>query len=859
MKKIKLKRWMTFNPAVVVVAVAVVVLVSLSAFFAREYFFKQVEQNIVQDTRNVSAELESKILYAKSSVKLLANSVSAKMDGPELKNPHATLMSKIDGTPFSKVEFTNENGVNYSQDEDPYDASDNESFQRGMLGETGIWVNYNPKISSEAQVNVYTPLYYGDSVVGVVSGILGGNTDIASLMNYYKIYGESIVGLVCDKHMNIVASNIVSDDYGKSFEMRAQDFFPPEIYEKFKRNAVLDEPTPFRISSVYGTSVACIFRAGGIDGFVVLMVPYHVLGGVTRALVIQAIIAIFVVLLFFLIYMRSLYQVNRRLRDEMEGKHLNVINALTESYGSAFVIDMNTGYGESYAIDSTLLRHMQDALDKNSHYDQLMPLYVNQMVIPEDRPQFDKVLSLERLGHEFLKHNRFEFIYRVFRGNEYHYIQAHFVKPSKDRNEIVIGFKMVDESMNAELEKRKELNDQRTALAKALERARKADKAKSNFMFNLSHDIRTPMNAVLGYEALAKKYLLRLNLSDAEISVLNHYFDGIQTAGSFLLDMINSVLNLARIESGYEKIEEMPILTAELSGNLVSTFELAAQQKSIMLQVSRNIRPRYIYCDKVKIQKILLNIVGNAIKYTRAQGLVRISLRDLPHETPGMCYIEMVVEDTGVGISEDFLPNVFNDFEREQTPLTRGIGGTGLGLSIVKKLVDLMHGTINITSRVGEGTRVVVVTPHRIVNESVSKGPETLVSRRDQFVGKRILLADDDPVTCEIVSDMIKSVGAEIICVGNGNECFRKIDMSPAGSFDAVLMDLKMPRGDGFETTVRIRKMDDERKANIPIVALSASAFDEEKQAALDVGMNGHIAKPINFAELIEMLSRLFV
>ena len=858
MKKIKLKRWMTLNPAVVVVAIAVVVLVFLYAFFAREYFFKQVEQNIVQDTWNVSAELESKILHAKSSVKLLSYSVSSKMDGPELKNPHAILSSKLAEMPFSKVEFISGNGVDFSQDEDPYDASDNEPFQRGMLGEMGIWVNYNPKVSSEAQVNVYTPLYYGDSIVGVVSGILGGNTDIASLMNYYKIYEEPIVGLVCDKHMNIVASNIISDDYGKSFEMRAQDFFPPEIYEKFRKNAVLDEPTPFRISSVYGTSVACIYRVGGIDGFVVLMVPYHVLGGVTRALIIQSIIAIFVVLLFFLFYMRSLYLVNRRLRDETEGKHLNVINALTESYGTAFIVDMNTGLGECYSIDDTLLSYMHDAFEKNLHYDQLVPLYVNQMVIAEDRPQFDKVLSLERLKHELLKHSRFEFIYRVFRGNEYHYIQAHFVKPSKDRNEIVVGFKMVDESMNAEIEKRKELNDQRMALAKALERARKADKAKSNFMFNMSHDIRTPMNAVLGYEALAKKYLLTMNMSDTDVAVLNHYFDGIQTAGSFLLDMINSVLNLARIESGYERIEESPVLTAELSGNLVSTFELAAQQKSIMLQVSRNIKPRYIYCDKVKIQKVLLNIVGNAIKYTRSQGLVRISLRDLPHETPGMCYIEMVVEDTGVGISEEFLPNVFNAFEREQTPLTRGIGGTGLGLSIVKKLVDLMHGTINITSRVGEGTRVVVVTPHRLATESEPTVKDNPSSARDKFVGKRFLLADDDPVTCEIVSDMIKSVGAEIVCVGSGNECYRRIDMSPAGSFDAVLMDLKMPRGDGFETTARIRKMDDDRKANIIIVALSASAFDEEKQSALDIGMNGHIAKPINFAELIDTLSRLF-
>ena len=321
--------------------------------------------------------------------------------------------------------------------------------------------------------------------------------------------------------------------------------------------------------------------------------------------------------------------------------------------------------------------------------------------------------------------------------------------------------------------------------------------------------------------------------------------------------MINSVLSITSIESGYEKLEESPVLTAALSEDLVTTFEQSARQKNIMLQISRNVKARCVYVDKVKYHQILMNVVSNAIKYTRSGGLVRISMRDLPHEKPDMCNLEMVVEDTGVGISEEFMPRVFDVFEREQSALTRGIDGTGLGLSIVKKLVDLMHGTINITSRVGEGTRVVVVTPHRLAEEDPVVDSVDIQSYKGLLAGKQILMADDDPQACEIVSKLLRSTGAEIVCVENGNECYRKLDMSPSGSFDVILMDLKMPRGNGFETTSLIRKMENPRKAKTPIIAISASAFEEEKKNAFDAGVDGHIAKPIDFTELLNLIVSL--
>jgi signal transduction histidine kinase len=856
MKKIKLKRLMPLNPAIIVVAVAVVVLVVVYALGAREFYFNQIEEAVTQETQRLSLDLGKTLNFGKSSIKLVSQSVSKKMDGPELRRPESVFLSMKDDVPFSKIEYIRKDGLKLSYDDEPVDVSESEFFRQGILGKSGIWIDYTGKKFGEARINIYTPLYYGDSVIGVITGILGGKKDISPMLRY-TVNGEQTIGLLCDRELTLVASNVVDSDYGESFEIRAQKFFPQEIVNVIKKNAMLKEPKAFRVTTEFGSSIVCIMSINEVGWFVVQMVPYHVLANVTKVVAIKAVLALFFVVLFFAIYFHSIFRTNRRLRNEMEGKHLNVINALTDFYGSAFVIDSRTGQSECYSIDPMASHYMQDAFEKAPHYDQLASLYVNRIVLLEDRPLFDKVVTLDRLNREFMKRDRFEFIYRISKDGVIHYMQIHYVKPSKDRPEIVMGIKLIDESMNAELEKRKELNEQRVALVKALDRAQRADKAKSNFLFSISHDIRTPMNAVLGYDTLAQRYIQNLNLTDSETSLLNYYLGNIQSAGKLLLDMINSVLSLTSIESGYDKLEETPVLTAALTEDLVTTFEQTARQKNIMLQIARNIKARCIYVDKVKFHQILMNVVSNAIKYTRGGGLVRISMRDLPHENPEMCNIEMVVEDTGVGISEEFLPRVFGAFEREQSALTRGIDGTGLGLSIVKKLVDMMHGTVNITSRVGEGTRVVVVTPHRIAEDDpVQALPEVQPFKRN-LSGKSILMADDDPQSCEIVSNLLTSLGAEIVCVENGNECYRQVDRSPAGSFDLILMDLKMPRGDGFETTALIRKLENPRKSRLPIIALSASAFDEEKKAAFEAGVNGHVAKPIDFAELLDSIAKL--
>lgn len=844
------------SPAVVVMAVAVVVVICLYSFFSRVYFIKQVETTMSQNAESVSSEIETNMRYAQSSIKLISHLAARQMNGPILKNQDAFFLSKLAETPFSKIEYVRGDGWNTAYGDSSFDASDREYFQRGIRGETGIWIDYRPMYASEAQVTVYTPLLYRDSVVGVLVGIFGGNTEIRSMMDY-KLFGELVVTVVCDRHMRIISSNIDDDVYGISFEKKSQDFMPPRVLEIFKKNAVVGTPTAFSFSTDYGNSVAGITRVSDTGWLVIQMVPFHILKEFSWKNNSRAIAAILLVALFFILYLHSVYRTNRRLQSENEGRHLNIINALTESYGSAFGVNLDTGKIVAYRVHPTIDQLMQEIVGQEIQYDSLMSLYQKRMVLSEDRSIFERVASLETLRREFMKHERFEITYRVFAKNEMHYLQAHFVKPSRTRSEFVMGFKVIDDTMSAELEKRKALNDQRMELVKALEKARQADKAKSKFLFNMSHDIRTPMNAVLGYEALAKKTLLNMNLSKEEMGTVGRYLDNIHNAGVLLLDLINSVLNMARIESGVETLNVTPIYTLEMTNWIVATFEQAALQKNILLQVSRNFKNQYVYADKLKVQQILLNVVSNSIKFTREHGLVRISFRDYPYETPGMCNVEIVVEDTGVGISEEFLPRIFGEFEREQTALTRNVGGTGLGLSIVKKLVDLMHGSVKVTSRVGEGTRVVILLPLKTAQEESLPKKVSSENSRVNLAGKCVLLVDDDPMTCEIVGEMLKDLGLMVVCVETGAECVQKIDYSSTGSFDVVLMDLRLPGMDGFETARMIRRLDNPQNANIPIFALTANVFDEDRLRANKAGMNGLIAKPVDSVELFNKLCQV--
>ena len=390
------------------------------------------------------------------------------------------------------------------------------------------------------------------------------------------------------------------------------------------------------------------------------------------------------------------------------------------------------------------------------------------------------------------------------------------------------------------------------AVTKAqLEIANAANAAKSAFLFNMSHDIRTPMNAIIGFTDLLKKHL-----DDRELA--RDYIGKIETANEFLLSLINNVPEMARIESGKVTLDETACNVHEVWASFSALFDAQMQEKGITFISDIRIAHPNVFVDKTKIREILLNIVSNAVKYTPAGGMISMSMTELPSERPGIAVYQSVIEDSEIGMSAEFLPHILEEFTRERTSTESRVAGTGLGMPIVKKIVDLMQGTIAVESELGKGTRFTLTLPHRIADATDDglNGELSEYSLED-FAGKRILLAEDNELNAEIAMTILKEEGLLVDCAADGVICVDMIERAAPDFYDLVLMDIQMPNMDGYKTTQLIRRLSDQRKANVPIIAMTANAFEEDRKMAFAVGMNGHIAKPIQPEILKNTLGRL--
>ena len=381
--------------------------------------------------------------------------------------------------------------------------------------------------------------------------------------------------------------------------------------------------------------------------------------------------------------------------------------------------------------------------------------------------------------------------------------------------------------------------------------AQEASEAKTRFLFNMSHDIRTPMNAIMGFTEL-----LNRNLDDQEKA--RGYLRKIQNASSLLLTIINQVLEMARIESGTVTLKLEATDLSALFHSVNTVFEADIQKKNIQYSEDAHVPHKFAYCDKTKLEEIYLNIVSNAIKYTPDGHAIRVEIHELPSEDKKKACYRFTCEDSGIGMSADYLPHIFDEFSREHTTTENKVVGTGLGLPIVKSLIEQMGGTIQVESTQGVGTKFTVdLTLTLAPREEVYSSPEALAeAEHAKLRGRRILLAEDNELNAEIAIALLGEEGLLIERAADGEECCTMLAQAPEGYYDLVLMDIQMPRMNGYEAAAKIRGMADVKKAGIPIIAMTANAFAEDRQAALDAGMNAHVAKPIDMAVLLPTLLR---
>ena len=395
------------------------------------------------------------------------------------------------------------------------------------------------------------------------------------------------------------------------------------------------------------------------------------------------------------------------------------------------------------------------------------------------------------------------------------------------------------------------LNDK---LEIALKKAEDASLSKTRFLNNMSHDIRTPMNAILGYAQLMEDELKGKGLPET-----SEHLEKLQQSGNLLLSIINNVLDMARIESGRMELDENYCRIEDVWRSLLAVFDENAMKKNIALHYAMNVEHEHVLTDVTKVKEILVNILSNAIKYTPAGGSVMVDVDELPCDEPGYMIVKIRVSDTGIGMSQDYQTKIFEAFTREQNTTKSKIAGTGLGMSIVKKYVDLLGGTINVESELGKGSTFTVTLKHRIADESyyVKKHIEEPGTGSEILEGRNILLAEDNDLNAEIAEAILERVGLKTDRVEDGIQCVNRIMELPVGTYDMILMDIQMPKMDGYKATQAIRSLPDKDKACIPIIAMTANAFEEDKRDAIAVGMNGHIAKPIQVDKLLSLLSEV--
>ena len=412
---------------------------------------------------------------------------------------------------------------------------------------------------------------------------------------------------------------------------------------------------------------------------------------------------------------------------------------------------------------------------------------------------------------------------------------------------------LLQKARKAEAAARKAASDTQELNVKlqvAVEKAESANRAKSTFLFNMSHDIRTPMNAIIGYADLASRHL-------DDPAKLKNYMENIQVCGQNLLMLLNNVLDLARIENDKTEMEYSVSDIEKDFRNCVAMFRNQADSKGQTLTVTTQLQYPYIYADIPHLTEICTNLVSNAVKYTGAGGTIRCDVTQKPSKKEGWCDTVVTVADNGIGMSQEFQKHIFEPFERERTSTVSKVEGSGIGMGIVKKLVGLMGGTVEVESRIGVGSTFTVTIPCRIASEDETQAKrETNPSDQKCLCGTRILLTEDNDLNAEIAVELLQEEGCTVDRAKDGVECVDMLEKAANGTYQLILMDIQMPVMNGYDAARKIRGLDDPQKANIPIIAMTANAFTEDRQVALDAGMNDHIAKPINMNVLVPTLRK---
>lgn len=525
---------------------------------------------------------------------------------------------------------------------------------------------------------------------------------------------------------------------------------------------------------------------------------------------------------------------------------LEIINALTIEYSNVFMINVMSGIIRIVRINDRISSFYNESLE-GLPYDDVLDFYASVSVYEDDRDMIKRAFSRENVLKQLSKRESYYVNFRSYINNKISYMKLTVVRIGniRETGNVLMGFMNVDTETEHEMKQRK-------ALQKALSMAELASHAKSRFLSNMSHDIRTPMNAIIGYTSLAEKHIGNPELIKSDLA-------RIKTNSSYLLCLINDVLDMSRIESGKIKIKFTSNTIEDILAEVDSVIQPQLQSKKLNYSVLRHGNlSRKVFCDKLRLKQILINILGNSVKYTGENGSIKFTAAETPSVSDGYSSYQFRIKDNGIGMSEEFQKKVFNPFERDENIENFHVQGTGLGLSISKNLVEKMDGSIFLKSKKDVGTEFLICFDFENAPETESGKKEISASAEKtvDLKGTRILLVEDNSLNRDIAKELLKGEGFIIDEAENGKIALEMLSASPDGYYKVVLMDVMMPVMNGYEASMKIRKMKS-NKSSIPIVAMTANAFEEDKEQALKSGMDYFVSKPFDIKSLLSLLSEI--
>lgn len=594
--------------------------------------------------------------------------------------------------------------------------------------------------------------------------------------------------------------------------------------------------------------------------------------------------------------------------EESTAHRAELIRTLSSNFNGVFEVDLEERTFEILHAPRWLPKFLGGDFFRDNSVDRGLKEYAEKNVAEDYREGFLEVSSPEYVYEALKDKQYFTFTYMEEHSGKQSYAQLRVSKVGDAARHVVYGFADVDAEKQTEIRQRRMLMD-------ALNEAERANLAKTTYLSNISHDIRTPMNAVLGFTMLAQAHVEDQNR-------VSEYLDKVLSSGRHMLSLINDVLDMRRIESGKITLEEAPCSLNEILDDIEGTFMQAEKEKEIRFVVNRNaLIDDLVYCDKLRLSQVLMNIVSNAFKFTGSGGTIELKARQKAESDRGTGSYVFTVSDTGVGMTEEFLGHIWEPFEKDKTNTLSDDISTGLGMPIAKSLVELMGGEISVNSEVGVGTTFTIFLTFRQSDRASEKRPsaggpvrmpmpargfqaeeeakglrpevdEAIEAAKERALyekrlakkeaerieaeadktfslqeqlelaktlghGRRVLLVDDNELNLEIGSEILKEAEFEVELAENGNIALQKVEAAPPGTYDIVFMDIEMPIMNGYEATRAIRSLDNPEKAATKIVAMTANAFEEDRQMAMEAGMDAHIAKPVSLAKIIETLSRL--